>query len=218
MPARDPDAGARQAAAEAINTQMAKECYQIPIGWTLWGTPHVAELQGLGETTMPDGSRPATAPASAASSGSTRSGSTKAEQQRSGVGRPTTDPPRTHFSSTKFHEVDVRYFLQRLLQFFIVFFLVTFSVMVFMRLGMNKPGDPALTMLGGTVRVEDAEKINEQYHLNGNIFAQYWYWLKGMLSGDFGISVQQNTTVAKYLSGRVLGDDLPRLLRDSLGS
>jgi peptide/nickel transport system permease protein len=97
----------------------------------------------------------------------------------------------------------VRYFLQRVLQFFIVFFLVTFGVMVFMRIGMNKPGDPALTMLGGTVRIEDAEKINAKYHLNGNIFAQYWFWLKGMLSGDFGVSVQQNTTVAKYLSGRI---------------
>jgi peptide/nickel transport system permease protein len=97
----------------------------------------------------------------------------------------------------------VRYFLQRLLQFVIVFFLVTFGVMVFMRIGMNKPGDPALTMLGGTVRIEDAEKINARYHLNGNLLAQYWYWLKGMLTGDFGISVQQNTTVAKYLGGRV---------------
>jgi peptide/nickel transport system permease protein len=97
----------------------------------------------------------------------------------------------------------VRYFFQRLLQFLIVFFLVTFGVMVFMRIGMNKPGDPALTMLGGTVRLEDAEKINAKYHLNGNIFAQYWFWLKGMLTGDFGVSVQQNTTVAKYLSGRI---------------
>jgi peptide/nickel transport system substrate-binding protein len=53
----DPDAAKRQAAAEAVNTQMAKECYQIPTGWTLWGTPHIPELQGLGETTMPDGEK-----------------------------------------------------------------------------------------------------------------------------------------------------------------
>ena len=37
----------------------------------------------------------------------------------------------------------MRYFLQRFVQFVIVFFLVTFGVMVFMRIGMNKPGDPA---------------------------------------------------------------------------
>jgi peptide/nickel transport system permease protein len=98
----------------------------------------------------------------------------------------------------------VRYFLQRLLQFGIVFFLVTFGVMVFMRLGMNKPGDPALTMLGGTVRLDQAEAVNEKYHLNGSYFEQYWFWISGMLHGDFGISVQQNTTVADYLSGRVM--------------
>ena len=98
----------------------------------------------------------------------------------------------------------MRYLLQRLLQFVIVFFLVTFGVMVFMRIGMNKPGDPALTMLGGTVRIDQAEAVNAKYHLNGNYFSQYWFWLEKMLRGDFGISVQQNTTVAKYLSGRVL--------------
>src|SRR5215210_5365969 len=98
----------------------------------------------------------------------------------------------------------MRYFLQRLLQFVIVFFLVTFGVMVFMRIGMNKPGDPALTMLGGTVRLDQAEAVNAKYHLNSNFFVQYWYWLEKMFRGDFGLSIQQNTTVAKYLSGRVL--------------
>lgn len=98
----------------------------------------------------------------------------------------------------------MRYVLQRLLQFAIVFFLVTFGVMVFMRIGMNKPGDPALTMLGGTVRLDQAEAVNAKYHLNDNLFSQYAYWLGNMFRGDFGISVQQSTTVAKYLSGRVL--------------
>src|SRR4051812_42929337 len=98
----------------------------------------------------------------------------------------------------------MRYFFQRLLQFAIVFFLVTFGVMVFMRIGMNKPGDPALTMLGGTVRLDQAEAVNAKYHLNGNLFVQYGYWFGNMIRGDFGISVQQSTTVAKYLSGRVL--------------
>lgn len=98
----------------------------------------------------------------------------------------------------------MRYLLQRLLQFAIVFFLVTFGVMVFMRVGMNKPGDPALTMLGGTVSPELVKATNAKYHLNANYFEQYWFWLSKMFRGDFGISVQQNTTVAKYLSGRVL--------------
>jgi peptide/nickel transport system permease protein len=98
----------------------------------------------------------------------------------------------------------MRYFFQRLLQFAIVFFLVTFGVMVFMRIGMNKPHDPGLTMLGGTVTVDQAEAVNVKYHLNDNLFVQYAYWFGNMVRGDFGISVQQNTTVSKYLSGRVL--------------
>ena len=98
----------------------------------------------------------------------------------------------------------MRYVLQRLLQFVIVFVLVTFGVMVFMRIGMNKPGDPALTMLGGTVKLDLAQAVNAKYHLNSNLFVQYGYWLAKMFHGDFGLSIQQNTTVAKYLSGRVL--------------
>jgi peptide/nickel transport system permease protein len=98
----------------------------------------------------------------------------------------------------------VRYFLQRFLQFVIVFFLVTFGVMVFMRIGMNKPGDPARTMLGGVVSDEKAAAVNAQYHLNDNLFLQYFFWLGKMFRGDFGISVQQNVTVANYMKGRVL--------------
>ena len=98
----------------------------------------------------------------------------------------------------------MRYFLQRLLQFAIVFFLVTFGVMVFMRIGMNKPGDPARTMLGGIVSDEKAAAVNAQYHLNDNIFVQYFYWLTKMFRGDFGISVQQSVTVANYMKGRIL--------------
>ena len=51
----DPDPAKRQAAAEAVNRQMAKECYQIPYSWTLWGTMHKANIQGLGQATLPDG-------------------------------------------------------------------------------------------------------------------------------------------------------------------
>ena len=51
----DPDPAKRQAAAEAVNRQMAKECYQIPYSYTLWGTMHTPAVRGLGEATLPDG-------------------------------------------------------------------------------------------------------------------------------------------------------------------
>jgi peptide/nickel transport system permease protein len=98
----------------------------------------------------------------------------------------------------------VRYFLQRLLQFIIVFFLVTFGVMVFMRIGMNKPGDPARTMLGGQATETQIKAVNTRYHLTDNLFVQYGYWLAKMVRGDFGFSVIANQTVARYMKGRVL--------------
>ncbi|MFM2077998.1 MAG: hypothetical protein RJA49_1888 [Actinomycetota bacterium] len=42
--------------AETVNKQMAKECYQIPLSWTLWGTPHKPSVKGLGGSwILPDG-------------------------------------------------------------------------------------------------------------------------------------------------------------------
>jgi peptide/nickel transport system permease protein len=97
----------------------------------------------------------------------------------------------------------MRYVLQRLLQFAIVFFIVTFGVMVLMRLGMHGQGDPARSMLGGLITPERADEINTRYHLNDNLLLQYFRWMGQMLHGDLGIS-STNVTVSKYLSGRVM--------------
>jgi peptide/nickel transport system substrate-binding protein len=53
----DPDPAARQAAAEAINRQMAEQCYQIPVSFALWAVLSSPELQGIGETPLPDGGK-----------------------------------------------------------------------------------------------------------------------------------------------------------------
>src|SRR6187200_2931438 len=98
----------------------------------------------------------------------------------------------------------MRYVVQRLTRFLIVFFIVTFGVMVLLRLGLNSPGDPARTMLGGTASQELIDATNEQYHLTSNYFVQYWYWLKGMVTGDFGFSVQNNMPVTTYLRTRAM--------------
>lgn len=98
----------------------------------------------------------------------------------------------------------MRYFLQRLLQFLIVFVIVTFGVMVLMRLGLNAPGDPARTLLGGTADQALIDKTTQQFHLDSNYFVQYFYWLKGMLTGDMGFSVPNQITVASYIRGRAM--------------
>lgn len=98
----------------------------------------------------------------------------------------------------------MRYLVQRILRFAVVFFLVTFGLMVLMRLGMNKPGDPARTMLGGTVTQQQIDETTKAYHLDSPLIVQYGYWLKGMVSGDMGVSVQQNLHVSTYIKSRVL--------------
>ncbi len=94
----------------------------------------------------------------------------------------------------------MRYFVQRFIQFLIVFFLVTFGVMVLLRLGLNKPGDPARTLLGGAPSQEQIDTTTERYHLDSNYLVQYWYWLTSMLRGDFGFSVQNSLPVRELIA------------------
>lgn len=98
----------------------------------------------------------------------------------------------------------MRYFAQRLARFFVVFFIVTFGLMILLRLGMNAPGDPARTMLGGTVTDEQIATANARYHLDDPLILQYFWWLKGMVTLDMGTSVQQNIAVSTYIGSRVL--------------
>ncbi len=98
----------------------------------------------------------------------------------------------------------MRYILQRLFQFLIVFFLVTFGVMCFLRLGLDAPGDPARTMLGGFPSEEQIEAATERYRLDSNYLVQYWYWLKGMVQLDFGFSVQNSVPVSSLIKSRAM--------------
>jgi peptide/nickel transport system permease protein len=96
----------------------------------------------------------------------------------------------------------LRYFLQRLSQFLIVFVIVTFGVMVLIRLGLNAPGDPARTLLGSAVSQDRIDAATQKYRLDRNYFVQYWFWMKGMLTGDMGFSEPNQQTVARLLKGR----------------
>ncbi|MCU1360555.1 MAG: putative peptide transport system permease [Ilumatobacteraceae bacterium] len=96
----------------------------------------------------------------------------------------------------------MRYFLQRLSQFLIVFVIVTFGVMVLMRLGLNAPGDPARTLLGGTVSQDRIDAATQKYRLDRNYLVQYWFWMKGMLTGDMGFSEPNQQAVSTLLKGR----------------
>jgi len=50
------DPAKRQAIAEDINRQFAKECWILPTSWTIWGIAQNGTIGGLGTFKMPDGS------------------------------------------------------------------------------------------------------------------------------------------------------------------
>lgn len=98
----------------------------------------------------------------------------------------------------------MRYFLQKLGQFSIVFFIVTFAVMILMRLGLNAPGDPARTLLGGTADQNLIDATTDKYRLDSNYFVQYFFWLKNMVTGDMGFSVPNSLPVSSLIKTRVM--------------
>lgn len=96
------------------------------------------------------------------------------------------------------------YVVQRLAQFLVVFVLVTFGVMVLLRFGLDAPGDPARTMLGGYPDQALIDATNAKYHLNSNYFVQYLHWLKGLvIDQDLGYSTSNSLAVSSLISRRI---------------
>ncbi len=80
-----------------------------------------------------------------------------------------------------------RYTVRRLLQMVLTFFGATFLVYALMFANQNDP----IQALVGEKPVPDnvRQALTERYHLDEPFIVQYWYYLKGMLTGDFGTSL-----------------------------
>jgi oligopeptide transport system permease protein len=87
-----------------------------------------------------------------------------------------------------------RYLVRRLLQMVLTFFGATFVVYALM---FGNQTDP-LQALAGERPVTEAvrQQLTERYHLNESFWVQYAYYMRGLLTGDFGTS----------LTGRSIGD------------
>jgi peptide/nickel transport system permease protein len=95
----------------------------------------------------------------------------------------------------------MRYFLQRLLQFLIVFLIVTFTVMVATRIGSS---DPIRDLAGGTVSEAQMAKVEEDYpYLDEPLVVQYVYWLGDLVTGDLGYSYLQSQSGADMFKQRL---------------
>jgi peptide/nickel transport system permease protein len=65
------------------------------------------------------------------------------------------------------------------------------------------PGNAARAILGRNATPERLAALTQQLHLNQSVFAQYWHWLSGVLTGDFGTSAATQQPVTQLLSGRL---------------
>jgi peptide/nickel transport system permease protein len=97
--------------------------------------------------------------------------------------------------------VRARFFLRRL-----AMLLATLLVSSFVIFGalFLAPGSPIAVLSGGRSLPADAVQILEaRYHLNEPFLAQYWLWLKGVLHGDFGISIALREDVSALIVARI---------------
>lgn len=67
------------------------------------------------------------------------------------------------------------------------------------------PGDPVTFLIGNPENLtpERIASVRAQYHLDEPMLAQYWHWVSGVVTGDFGRSFQYHQPVAAILAARV---------------
>jgi peptide/nickel transport system permease protein len=91
-----------------------------------------------------------------------------------------------------------RFLIRRTLLGILILFLV--SVVVFSAT-QALPGNAAQAILGRQATPARLKALTDQLHLNESAFAQYWHWLKGILTGNLGISAATQEPVSKLISG-----------------
>jgi peptide/nickel transport system permease protein len=89
---------------------------------------------------------------------------------------------------------------KRILQLIPTLFFV--SILIF-SLQHLLPGDPALVMAGEERDPAVIEQIRQQYRLDRPIPVQYLYWVKGVLSGDFGESLRVKAPVLSLIGQKL---------------
>ncbi len=89
---------------------------------------------------------------------------------------------------------------RRLLQLIPTLFFV--SVLIF-SLQHLLPGDPALVMAGEEQDPAVIAQIREHYRLDQPLPVQYFYWVKGVLSGDLGESLRNKMPVLELIAQKL---------------
>lgn len=86
----------------------------------------------------------------------------------------------------------------------LVLTLAVSSVLIYGALAVA-PGDPATLLVGGgKPNPQVLEEIRHQYHLDDPFLSQYWRWLTGAVTGDFGESMVFRDSVGHLIGSRVV--------------
>src|SRR4051794_8534580 len=94
----------------------------------------------------------------------------------------------------------LNFLAKRILQLIPTLFFV--SILIF-SLQHLLPGDPALVMAGEERDPAVIAQIRAQYRLDQPIPVQYVYWVKGVLSGDFGESLRIKVPVLSLIEQKL---------------
>ena len=94
----------------------------------------------------------------------------------------------------------IRFLARRCSQAVVVLLLVSIIVFVLLHL---LPGGPARAILGTHATPTKIAAFNRENGLDSPLPAQYWHWLTGVLSGNFGFSYVLNQPVSSLLAQRL---------------
>ena len=94
-----------------------------------------------------------------------------------------------------------RFLLRRILLGLLILLLV--SVVVFAAT-QALPGNAARAILGRDATPERLAALTRQLHLNQSAVSQYFHWLGGVITGNFGTSAATQQPVSSLLSARIL--------------
>ena len=91
----------------------------------------------------------------------------------------------------------IKYIFKRLLQAIVVLFGLSLLIFFIARV---MPGDPARVALGSLATDEQVQRLREELHLDKPFPVQYYFWLRGLIHGDLGISLYTRRPVVADLN------------------
>jgi peptide/nickel transport system permease protein len=93
--------------------------------------------------------------------------------------------------------INIIFIIKRL--FYSIFVLWGLSVVIFVLMRIA-PGDPARMALGSRTPEEVVQRFRIAMYYDKPIYIQYYYWFKGMLHGDLGVSLVTKHPVLEDIS------------------